>query len=537
MLVVSDRVRPPPPTSPVRTASSSPGLINAHDHTEYATGAPDTRWRRRGSIAAATGARGSRGFPKIPYNKETPTDVADDRYAQELRFVLGGATSVLGSGGVAGLDAQPRGVRADTPLLEGLTGDAAYFDTFPLDDTGGQLLASGCGYPSIESASSAFSGTGVYAPHIAEGINVFAENEITCASQSTNDLITAQTSVIHGVGVNANDVNVIATAKANLVWAPRSNLSLYGDTAPVTLYDTMGVSIALGTDWLPSGSMNMLRELTCADSLNQSYFNKRFTDQDLFEMATVNAAAASGFGNQIGTLAAGMVADVTVFDGSSNQGYRAVIGASVEDVHLVMRGGTVLYGDAALVIALSTSSTCAALSVCGDSRTVCVDTPSTTLAQIQAAANATYPLFFCRGTAPTSEPTCVPYRETYMDGITATDKDGDGVPDATDDCPTVFNPPRLMDNDNDAGTKQADVDGDGYGDVCDAKPLDPTSRAGVTSARLCGRDEGSFGARFARVMRRTAARMTIVPRALASSNRSPANATPSATAMTGFTYA
>jgi hypothetical protein len=157
-----------------------------------------------------------------------------------------------------------------------------------------------------------------------------------------------------------------------------------------------------------------------------------------------------------------------------NKGYRAVIDASVEDVRLVLRGGTVLYGDAPLVAALDSSSTCAALAVCGIARTVCVDTPATTLAQVQSAAMGTYPLFFCRGQAPTSEPTCIPYRETYMDGITSTDKDGDGVPDTTDDCPTIFNPPRLMDNgDTDSGvlTKQSDVNGNGIGDVCDPHPL------------------------------------------------------------------
>ncbi|MGO9711647.1 MAG: amidohydrolase family protein [Polyangiaceae bacterium] len=447
----------------------SPGLINAHDHTEYATGVPDTLPTTRFDCRNDW-RLGLEGFPEIPYADTTD---APTIAAQELRFVLGGATSVLGSGGVAGL-MRNLGEYNNTPWLEGLTGTPAYFDTFPLGDTSGPLISSGCAYPKIEAASSAFAGGGIYAPHVSEGINLFAENELACASQTSNDLITAQTSVVHGVGVNANDVNVIATAKAKLIWAPRSNVSLYGDTAPVTLYDTLGVTIALGTDWLPSGSMNMLRELNCADTLNQEYFNKTFSDADLFTMATANAAAAAGFGTQIGTLAAGMLADVTVFDGTTNQGYRAVLNASVEDVHLVMRGGTVLYGDAALVSALNTSSTCAALTVCGNARTVCVDTPSVTLAQIQTAASTVYPLFFCRGQVPTSEPTCVPYRETYMDGITATDSDGDGVPNATDDCPTIFNPPRLMDNgDNDAGvlTKQSDVNGNGIGDVCDPHPL------------------------------------------------------------------
>ncbi len=80
-----------------------------------------------------------------------------------------------------------------------------------------------------------------------------------------------------------------------------------------------------------------------------------------------------------------------------------------------------------------------------------------------------YPLFFCRNQVPTNEPTCTPYRDSYPNGISATDLDGDGVPDTSDDCPNVFNPIRPMD---DGG--QADVDQDGVGDVCDKQPLDPS---------------------------------------------------------------
>jgi hypothetical protein len=68
-----------------------------------------------------------------------------------------------------------------------------------------------------------------------------------------------------------------------------------------------------------------------------------------------------------------------------------------------------------------------------------------------------------------NEPSCVPYRSTYMLGMTPGDPDGDGVPTTSDDCTTVFNPIRPMD-----GTTQADVDGDGVGDACDHAPLDPT---------------------------------------------------------------
>jgi hypothetical protein len=37
-----------------------------------------------------------------------------------------------------------------------------------------------------------------------------------------------------------------------------------------------------------------------------------------------------------------------------------------------------------------------------------------------------------------------------------------------DDCPTIFNPPRSMDN-----GAQSDLDGDGMGDACDPTPLGP----------------------------------------------------------------
>jgi imidazolonepropionase-like amidohydrolase len=442
----------------------SPALVNSHDHTNYATVAPeahgDIRYDHRNDWR--TGADGFTALPSVPSTTDDATIAA-----QELRFVVGGAASIIGSGGVAGLARNLAAYDTPTDETEGLTGPTVYFDTFPLGDTDGVVISSGCAYPSIEPASSAFEGGGRYAPHIAEGVNLGAENELTCASASTNDLVTSKTSVIHGVGMNANDVAKLQTAGAYLIWAPRSNISLYGDTAPITELRYANIPIALGTDWLPSGSMNMLRELACADALNQKYFAATFSDQDLFEMATIHGAAAAGFDSQIGSLEVGKLADITVFDGTTNQGYRAVIAASSEDVHLVMRGGSVLYGDAAVVSALAKS--CTPWTVCGVERAVCIDTPGVTLSDIEGVGSSLYTITSCRGATPTGEPTCVPYRDNYPDGTSATDRDGDGVPDVSDDCPDIFDPVRPMD-----GTKQADVDGDGVGDACDAYPLDPT---------------------------------------------------------------
>jgi len=454
------------------SAVISPGLINPHDHTEYATVGPEPhgtiRYEYRNDWDR--GADGATPLPSVvnaAYLDAGTAQIDAVIAAQELRLVLGGGTSVIGSGGVNGLARNLAAYGSGTGSDEGLTGDTVYFDTYPLDNDSATVVTSGCVYPATVAPSSAFA-YGRFVPHIAEGINTAAENELLCLMQASNDVVTSQTSVIHGVGMNGKDVSALKASGAVLVWSPRSNLSLYGNTAPISELSYAGVTVALGTDWLASGSMNMLRELACADSLNKTYFGGVWTDQQLFEMATVNGAIAAGFQTQIGSLAPGMQADIAVFDGTTHAGYRALIDASSEDVRLVLRGGKVLYGEANVVGALGGAS-CAPLSVCGISRSVCIDSPGVTLSDVEAIGASVYEIFPCRTAPPPEEPTCVPYRDTYPNGITGSDQDGDGVDDSSDDCPTIFNPIRPMD-----GAKQADVDGDGFGDACDTAPLDPT---------------------------------------------------------------
>jgi hypothetical protein len=199
--------------------------------------------------------------------------------------------------------------------------------------------------------------------------------------------------------------------------------------------------------------------------MNGKYFNTAFTDQELIQMATANAAKAMGFGAQIGALAPGMLADVVVIATSGTKDWSAPLQASSEDVALVLRGGTAMYGDAQLVQAVS-GSACSALTVCNVDKAVCLDVPNVTLAQVETAISGTYPLFSCRGQTPQDEPTCIPYRDTYPNGTSASDPDGDGIDSSMDDCPMVFNPPRPMDN-----GVQSDLDNDGLGDACDPTPL------------------------------------------------------------------
>lgn len=437
----------------------SPALINPHDHITYANNAPigqgpdryDHRhqWRK-----------GQDGHVELDVNNNASRD---EVLAAELRFVMGGATAAASAGGETGLLRN-----LDTGgKLQGLPAAVADSDTFPLDDSSGEQRTEGCDYGSSPTTAASIQGH-AYLPHVAEGINAAAHNEFVCVSDTgPQDLIGPRTALVHGIALEPADVATMQAASAMLVWSPRSNVVLYGNTAPVTMMDAMGLPIALGTDWVASGSMNLLRELACADALDRDAFGDHFSDRALWQMVTANAARATGTSAVLGTLAPGYFADIAVFrsrDGATD--HRAVIDAGSDDVLLVLRAGEPLYGDAAVLAGLGAQD-CETLDVCGTDKRACVarDTGgSSTLAGVRAAIEAYYPLFFCG--EPDDEPSCMPYRPGAYAGAKADDADGDGLDDATDDCPTVFNPIRGFE------VGQGDADGDGAGDACDRCPLD-----------------------------------------------------------------
>jgi hypothetical protein len=443
----------------------APAFIDAHDHLAYTDSPPVAHGTERFDHRNDW-RKGEGGHSRI----ESVGNAGGDRGVSwgELRHVMAGATSINGSGGAPGL---ARNLDRAEPLQEGLGQMPVDYVTFPLGDTEGDTFASGCAYPAIDSPTATTLVTApAYTPHVAEGVDIEAHNEFVCLSSAMNggqDLVLPKTGLIHGVGLLAADFATMAGAGASLIWSPRSNLDLYGFTAQVTTAATLGVRIALGSDWTESGSMNMLRELQCASTYNRNNLGGFFNDRELVEMATKNAAAALGVASQLGTLAVGLQADIAVFDGSQHSNYRAILDAAPSDVVLVLRSGKVLYGDAPLVSALDGSGICEPLEVCQRSKMACVqrETGNTIAALRSAISMNSYDLFFCGD--PPNEPSCVPFRMNEFLGTPGPgDQDGDGIADARDNCPTVFNPPRPMDN-----GVQPDTDGDQIGDACDPCPF------------------------------------------------------------------
>jgi large repetitive protein len=473
-------------------ATVSPGLINPHEHITFSHNPPYTdsgerydhrhQWRDGLDGHTSIPAPGGASFDQIRWN--------------ELRYVMGGATSIVGSGGQAGL---LRNLDIGSQQ-EGLGQRAVEFETFPLGDGGSGLRRLGdCNYNGGNGVFTAarIANVDSFEPHTAEGVDGTARNEFLCETSATydtsapgtsNDLMLAKTSMIHAIGLQPVDYGAMAAAGTGLIWSPRSNITLYGETARVTTAARLGVRISLGTDWLPTGSMNLLRELACADSFNKTYLEGFFTDQDLWKMVTINAAVATATDDVIGALATGKFADIAIFASRGKAPFRAVVEAEPKDVALVLRGGKILYGDGAAVGALAQS--CDTVDVCGTAKRVCVmGEVNKSYSALQAGAGASiYPAFACG--VPQNEPTCVPSRPVAVDGSTiftgvasATDGDGDGITDATDNCPRTFNPVRPVDS-----GAQGDADRDGRGDACDPCPLDANIEQCV-AVSLADRDD------------------------------------------------
>ena len=459
----------------------SPGFINPHDHITFANNPPKPHGTERYEHRHDW-RKGARGHTKITTVGSAPGDAVT---GHELRMLMSGVTGMAGAGSRYGL------VRnfdqSDLRVLEGLGARESNSDTFPLDDSGGTLRATNCAYGQARTTEAAVAAEPSYVPHISEGIGAEARNEFVCSSESDAangkfQLLTSHTAVVHAIALRASDAQKLRDASATVIWSPRSNVDLYGNTAPVTLLDRAGVTLALGTDWVPSGSMNMLREIQCADSLNTLYYAKHFSDYDLWRMATYGGARATRAETVVGSLKPGYVADVVIFRGRDGaRHHRAAIDAGVEDVSLVLRGGVAIYGDAAVLDGLG-GAACETMDVCATGKKACVARDTGKSASvIKAAIEAYYPLYFCRGTAPTNEPSCTPFRASYPAGITASDQDGDGIDDGADLCPTIFDPIRPLD-----GSVQADEDKDGKGDACDPCPLDATDAC--TSMSSADRD-------------------------------------------------
>lgn len=183
--------------------------------------------------------------------------------------------------------------------------------------------------------------------HLAEGPSPRMASEFFAIKDS--NLLGPELIAIHGVGLTPPQLLEMAAVGAKLVWSPLSNFMLYGQTANVAVAKRAGLNISLAPDWAPSGSKSSLGELKVADLVNKHALKGLFSDRDLVEMVTRKPAEAMGWGQRLGQIAPGYLADVLVVDERNADPYRNLILATEDNIQLVAVRGEPLYGDRPLL--------------------------------------------------------------------------------------------------------------------------------------------------------------------------------------------
>jgi len=357
----------------------SPGWVNVHEHEAFSYAFPDPALKpvynhRQEWIL------GRNNIPPLPIP-------ADQRYAPddplsqallswvELRHLFAGTTTLGGSAAMPGL-ARNVGRRTDRADAAAYTFEAD-LEVFPFSRNAIEKFADVCrgdGLPAphltIDSEAEL-----AYAPHVGEGrksdCTASAEIDAFLAYVAEQRNSGGRFSAVHAVATGPEQLARFAELDVTLVWSPRSNLSLYGETIDLRESQRQGVRLALGTDWSPSGSFNMLEEFSCARAVAQKIADPLDAHQ-LWLMATRNAAYAAGIDDVVGQLAEGFYGDLLLLRKREGlEDYAVATNATVDDVALVWLDGKPIFADSEIAHQMGLDSGCAALTE--EDKVICAD--------------------------------------------------------------------------------------------------------------------------------------------------------------------
>jgi cytosine/adenosine deaminase-related metal-dependent hydrolase len=322
----------------------APGLLDLHGHPEFNVFAA---WEPPKTFANRYAWRDSKIYKQLVRTPQN--DVLSKlpawtqlRYA-EVRALVGGVTAIQGSGEAAtAYQAEALVRNVDKWIFGGQVGRALV--DLPSGNFGLE------GFTSVMKGIDAGKVKAFYI-HLAEGSPDDDRSKGELDALVKLGGLRPQTVIIHGTALDEAQLGTVHDAGAKLVWSPQSNLRLYGETTQAAKALELGIPVALGADWLPSGSTSLLAEIKVARRvLAEQSGGADPGAQRLVRMVTSDAAAIAGLDDKLGTLAPGRPADIAVFERSNRDDpWECVAGADPSLVQLVMIGGDVAYGHAPLV--------------------------------------------------------------------------------------------------------------------------------------------------------------------------------------------
>ena len=315
----------------------SPGFVNAHEHPAYSYEFPDPKLNP-GYIHRDGWRLGTNGALPLPIPAPLHYEAGNQRsaamlLAMELRHLLGGATTIAGPGGLPGV---VRNINRHSRVGDiDLYDYEADVDVFPFSFQAVEDLRNECAggaahqFPLPSDPDLAFM---AYVAHVGEG------RKSSCAARAEVARYLQRTrrrdrryALVHGVATDREDYAVMREFDVTLVWSPRSNLALYGETLDIADAVDSGVRVALSTDWSPSGSFSMREELQCARRV-ASARGVALPAEKLWRMSTVNGAYALGLEDRLGAIEPGLRADLILVAHAGQDPHDAVLTATDDEL-------------------------------------------------------------------------------------------------------------------------------------------------------------------------------------------------------------
>lgn len=116
--------------------------------------------------------------------------------------------------------------------------------------------------------------------------------------------------LIHCNYMDRDSIKLVAGSQSSVVYCPRSHAFFRHRPHPIRNLLDAGINVALGTDSLASN-----RTLSMLDELRFLYKERKdLKSVEILQAATLNGAKALGFGDRLGTLKCGNLADMTVLE-------------------------------------------------------------------------------------------------------------------------------------------------------------------------------------------------------------------------------
>ncbi|HEY1471051.1 MAG TPA: methyltransferase domain-containing protein [Candidatus Acidoferrum sp.] len=286
-----------------------PGLVNGHDHLEFA-------------LFPRLGKGGYKNFLEWAEDIHHPgaSPVFEHRQVpREVRLWWGGIRNVLsGVTTVCHHNPYNPGVFENDFVVRVLR-EYGWAHSLSMD---GEVAAKKCKTPKGQP----------FLVHLAEGVDEVSAKEIFELQRA--DALDEETIVIHGLALGKEGHALLRDAGAGLVWCPSSNVFLFGKTLSTEELQSTG-RVAIGSDSPLTAQGDLLDELRFARGVSG------LSTKDLYQCATARPAELLRLKNGEGSVRAGAWADLIAVRDTGRSPCDTLAELTFVDIELVVIGGRV----------------------------------------------------------------------------------------------------------------------------------------------------------------------------------------------------